>query len=391
MTGSLQIKNGTYYAVLYIPDQNGKKHQKWISTKLKVAGSNKREAQRMVRNLIVEYEHKKIVYTPKVLFVDWIDQWLEQKKHEIDQVTYEGYLIFVRQHVRPYFEPKKLALIDVTAQHIQSYYNDKLEHGRLDGKGGLSAKSIKKHNVVLRGALEDAVKKGLIPYNPADRATLPKLQRFTGKFYTVEQAQELLRKAQGHVLYPVVLLTVFYGLRRSEVAGLKWDAVNFTEDTLIIRNTIVKVTHTIEKERTKNKKSYRTLPLIPEVKEYLLQLKKQQAENRRLLGTEYEDNGHVCVWPDGRILHPDYITGSFSELLKKLGMPKIRFHDLRHTTASILIAKGFSLKEIQEWLGHEDISTTADIYGHLDYRQKLNIADHMGEFLNLSEHETDKG
>ena len=192
-----------------------------------------------------------------------------------------------------------------------------------------------------------------------------------------------LQLVKGKPIEPVVVLTVYYGFRRSEVCGLKWDAVDFEADSLIVRHTVVKGVSRIEKDYTKTKSSYRTLPLLPNVKEYLLELKAQQQREKALQGDCYHHNDYVCRWPDDRPLAPDYITASFRRILQSSDLPVIRFHDLRHTTASLLLSLGYSIKDIGDWLGHGDYATTANIYAHLDFRRKIDIGDKLSEAITL--------
>jgi integrase len=245
----------------------------------------------------------------------------------------------------------------------------------------LSANTIKKHSVILRGALEEALKKNLIAFNPVDRATLPTCERFTGKAYSVEQANHLLKVVENNPIKPAIILGLFYGLRRSEILGLRWRDIDFNADTIIIRNTVVQVKTLIEHERTKSRASKRTLYIIPETRDYLLRLKQHQEENRKLLGAAYMVNDHVYARVNGTQIKPDYLSQSFARLLKKHNMPKIRFHELRHTAGSLLLNKGLSIKQIQEYLGHEQISTTLDIYGHLSVEGKKEAANTIGGIL----------
>ena len=135
--------------------------------------------------------------------------------------------------------------------------------------------------------------------------------------------------------------------------------------------------------KTKSPASNRTLEIVSETKEYLLNLRRKQEEHRLMLGDAYNDSGCVCVWDDGRELHPDYVSQHFLRLLKKHGLRRIRFHDLRHTTGSLLLEKGLSAKQIQEYLGHEKVSTTLDIYGHLSTEGKKEASVAIGGLLKL--------
>ncbi|MDR1688820.1 MAG: site-specific integrase [Clostridiales bacterium] len=374
MTGSLQEKKGVYYAVIRLADETGKMHQKWTSTGIKVEGNNKRKANAFLRELLTKMEQYKTKYSKETLFVDWIDKWMEQKKYEVRTNTFEGYQLYIDTHIKPFFLPLKLTLNEVTSQHIQDYYNKKQ-------KNGLSANSIKKHNVIIKGSLHEALKKKLIPFNPVDGATLPRPEKYIGKAYTAEQANELLKVVENDPIKPAVILALFYGLRRSEVLGLRWEDIDFKKNTLLIRNTVVKLKTTIEHEKTKSRASNRTLFIIPETRDYFVNLQRIQNENQLLMGAAYISNNHVCRWDNGEPFKPDYITKHFEIVIKKNGLPKLNFHGLRHTTGSLLLNKGLSAKQIQEYLGHEQISTTLDIYGHLDIEGKREASETLGSLL----------
>ena len=161
--------------------------------------------------------------------------------------------------------------------------------------------------------------------------------------------------------------------------GLQWDSVDFAANTLTIKHTVVKMRTAVTKDKTKTKSSYRTFPLLPDVRELLLEAKEREGEFRRMFGKEYVENPYIFKWEDGRLLAPDYVSRSFSKLLKKHGLKHIRFHDLRHSCASLLIALGYTPKQIQEWLGHANISITMDVYGHMDLRDKFPIAESIAE------------
>lgn len=361
MTGSLQIKNGKYYAVLNYKNEDGKRKQKWICTELDTKG-NKRKAEVFLQKALVQYEDFSEIKTD-ILFSEYISKWLLSIKGQIEVSTYEGYINIVEKHIYPYFESKKIKLSEISAKDISSYYAYKLEK--------LSASTIKRHHANIRKCLQNALLDGLITSNPADRVKLPRMNKYNAKFYDSEQVKTMLDKVKGIDIEPVVILCTYYGLRRSEVLGLKWEAVNFTNNTLQIRNTITKTYTVCEKERTKNSSSNRTLPLIPVVREYLLKLKGIQNKNRKLFGNCYIDTDYICVKIDGSVFSPDEISYKFRLFLKKNNLPHIRLHDLRHSCASLLIAQGVDIKVIQEWLGHSSIATTGNIYGHLQFKQKI--------------------
>ena len=186
------------------------------------------------------------------------------------------------------------------------------------------------------------------------------------------------------------MVAAFYGLRRGEVCGLKWDAIDFERGTLTVKRTVTSIqldgkTQMIEQESAKTKSSMRTLPLVGSFKEYFQKVKEAQALNKKVCGNcyNYKYDGFVFVDEMGDLLRPDYLTTQFPAFIQRHGMKKMRFHDLRHSCASLLLANGVPLKQIQDWLGHSDFSTTANIYAHLDYSSKISSAQAMvgGMFL----------
>jgi len=344
MTGSLQIKSGKFYMVLNV-QENGKRKMKWISTGLVVKG-NKRKAEQMLRETLQTYEIQQSGPRCDMLFSDYVQKWLEnvQRKEEI------------------------------TLPLLQEYIDEKATRGRVDGKGGLSPRSLRLHKNILFQSLTEAVKDGLLPNNPCQYVVLPKNVRYESHFYTVDQLNQFFDAIRDEPLYPLLKITAIYGLRRSEVLGLKWDSIDFDAGTLTIRHTVSKVTKAVEKDKTKNATSYRSFPLTDEAQSLFQAAKAEEQKNRRLFGKEYHESDYVFKWPDGRSYSPDYITSKFPALLKKHGMPHIRLHELRHSCASLLINAGFTLKDVQEWMGHADIKMTANIYGHLDVSRKQSMA-----------------
>jgi len=245
------------------------------------------------------------------------------------------------------------------------------------------------YHTLIHKALKYAVKNKYIERNPADDAERPKAEKFKGIFYNGDDLEKLFAAVKGNTLEIPVLFGAFYRLRRSEVVGLIWSAVDFQEDTITIRHTITNCYLNgkrvqISKDRTKNSSSLRTLPLVPQVKERLLALQEEQANNRKICGSCYnkEYREYICVNALGELISPGYVTDTFPKLLEKNHLKRIRFHDLRHSCASFLIANGVSMKQVQEWLGHSDFSTTANIYSHLEYKAKIASANTMAESMS---------
>lgn len=246
---------------------------------------------------------------------------------------------------------------------------------------GLSPTTVIRRHANVRKCLQYAFQIGMIKSNPADRVEKPRKVKYKATIYNREELDMLFKAVKGDPLELAVILGAFYGLRRSEVVGLKWDAIDFERKTISIRHTVIQFTmggasQTIYKDSTKTKSSCRTLPLVPPFELLLRYLKTQQEQNRKLCGRCYCEDYLDYIYVDamGQLIKPNYITQHFEILLKKNNLKKIRFHDLRHSCASLLYANGVGLKDIQEWLGHSDIATTSNIYTHLDYSNKVSSA-----------------
>ena len=368
MTGSLQVKNDKFYMIINLKE-NGKRKQKWVSTGLEVKG-NKRKAEQMLREFLTSQEQVQSKPKSNVLFSDYIRHWLTIAERRVDSVTFQGYRLMANAQVIPYFEKTAVRLGDVDRESLQRFFDEKASTGRKDGKGGLSPSSLRQYKNILMQTLNEAVKSGLIQSNPCQFVELPKKQQYQSSYYNAEQLKALFEAIEDDPLYPVVKITALYGLRRSEVLGLKWDSVDFSTGRLTIKRTVSKVTTTVCKDKTKNSSSHRSFPLSHEAKEILLQIKANEDIHRQLCGSEYQENDFIFKWPNGKPFSPDYISSHFALLLKNNHLPHIRFHELRHSCASLLLNSGFTLKDVQEYMGHSDIQMTANIYGHLDTQRK---------------------
>ena len=236
------------------------------------------------------------------------------------------------------------------------------------------------------------MKTDLIPVNPVDKVDRPKKNDFQPVFLDAAELQHLFEVVKGTKLELPVLVAAFYGLRRGEVLGLKWDAIDFERGTISVKRTVTFTNadgtyREVEQQSAKTKSSLRTLPLVGSFRDYFMQVKEAQELNKKVCGNcyNYEYDGFVFVDEMGERMKMNYLTSAFPKFLERHGLRRMRFHDLRHSCASLLLANGVPLKHIQEWLGHSDFTTTANIYAHLDYSSKITSAQAMENGLIMPE------
>lgn len=401
VAGHLREMKGYYYIVLSYTDENGKRCTPTKSTGLPIRG-NKRKAEKMLLDARVAMteelerraEEKTKVQEPQqeeILFTQFMRDWLDMKQTTVEQNTHVSYKSNVEKFIIPYFDKKYpgLKLGDVTAKHIQDYYTYEMKVRKI------SANTVKHRHASISNALKHAVRMDLIPGNPANKVELPRLSKYNASYYNEKELSALFELVKGTPLELGVFLAAYYGLRRSEVVGLRWDAIDFDRKTISIKHTAMDIYdegqhYLVLKDRTKTQSSCRTLPLVAPFEELLLRIRAEQELNRKLCGncycTKYLD--YIYVNELGELMRPDYLTAKLPKLLEAHNMRRIRFHDLRHSCASLLLANGVSLKDIQSWLGHSTISTTANIYVHQEFASKINSANAILQILPTAQAET---
>lgn len=377
VSGFLTEKKGNYYAVITYHDANGTTCRKWISTGLSVKKGTKKKAEEKLleirRNFVPPKPVDENGICREMLFADFMILWLDIIKPSVELTTFSSYQAMVTKKIAPYFRKKNITLGNLSASDIQLFYVHELKT--------ISANSVIHEHANIHKALKYAVKLDIIPSNPADKVDRPKKNRYIAPYYNEEELVQLLEITKDHKFALFFQLAAFYGLRRSEISGLKWDAIDFVRNTITIKH-VVTIAHVdgkkqlIEADRAKTKSSVRTLPLVAQFKEKFLELKKQQRINKKLCGscyvTKYE--GYIFVDPMGELYKPNTVGAAFKKVIEQNSLKPITLHGLRHSCASLLLANGVNMKQIQEWLGHSDIATTANIYSHLDYTSKLSSA-----------------
>ena len=330
VSGTLALKNGYYYAVLSYRDAAGKRHQKWVSTGLPQKGNKRRAEQELIR-IRSEFEVPRVAgeLSSNMLFADYLDQWLEIVRARIKPATFGSYQGMVKSTIGPYFRKKELTLKELEARHIQQFYTEKLKT--------VTPNSVIHYHAVIYQALKYAMKTDMVPQNVAMKVDRPRKNSFQPTFLDAEQMQKLFEIVKGTRLELPVLVAAFYGLRRGEVLGLKWDAIDFNRGTLTIKRTVTEATidgtmKIIEQDSAKTKSSLRTLPLVGSFRDYFQKVKEAQELNKKVCGNcyNYDYDGYVFVNELGERMRPNYLTEYFPKYIAKYGMPKMRFHDLRH-------------------------------------------------------------
>ena len=387
--GSLQVNHGTYYVVVNYKDKFGKPKQKWISTGLRERGNKTKANAKMkeiLRNFNLANEVTKFKKEEDILFTDFLYSYLDIKKDQIEPVTINMYNKLSEVIIK-YFKNMKLKLKDLKPFHIEGFYKSQYERG-------LSSNSVVKYHILIRECLQYAFVNDLVVSNVADKVKRPKVNKFKASFYSIEEIEKLFEVIKEHECRLPIMLTAMYGFRRSEVIGLKWEAIDFDKKLISVQHKVIetKIDGKIElykSDKLKNETSNRILPLLPQAENLLLEKKRQIENNKTMLGKQYDNQylDYVCVDNMGRLIRPGRLTHSFCKILKQNNLKHIRFHDLRHSCASIMLANGVPMKQIQEWLGHADFGTTANIYSHLNYSSKLNSANTISNVFDFSKQE----
>ena len=384
--GSLQQRHGTWYVVVSFKDEFGKPKQKWISTKLRV-GNNKTKAKKEMKNILKNLDLNKEIRQDRensqdLYFVDFLKSYLEIKKQQVEPITYSQY-VKESEKISSYFKSMRIKLKDLKPYHIEGFYKSLYEKG-------LSGNTVLHFHILIRECLQYAFKNDFVNVNVADKVDRPKTDGYKASFYTIDEIQKLFECIKEHECKLPIMLTAMYGFRRSEVLGLKWEAIDFGNKLIYVRHKIIETQIDGERyihkaDKMKNKTSNRVLPLLPQAEELLLKQKEKVENNKNLLGKSYDKRylEYVCVDNLGRLILPNRLTHNFIKIIRKNNLKHIRFHDLRHSCASIMLSNGVPMKQIQEWLGHADFGTTANIYSHLDYKTKQNSANTMSDVFGF--------
>ena len=355
VAGHLTLKNGRYYAVLNYRNAGGQRKTKWISLGLPEKG-NKRKAEAELARLRAEFEPPKEVgdLSSDMLFADYLLEWLEIAKGRLAVATYSSYAAMIKKPVGPYFHQRNLTLRELEARHLQMFYSEMLRK--------VKPNTVIHYHAIIHSALKYAVKTDMLVQNVADKVDRPKKNSFQPVFLSAEEMQKMFEALRGTKLELPVLVAAFYGFRRGEVLGLKWDAIDFERGTISVIRTVTTITldgkqTEIEQQSAKTKSSLRTLPLIGSFREYFLQVKEAQELNKQVCGNCYnhEYDGFVFVDELGERMRANYLTSAFPKFLEDHGLRRMRFHDLRHPYVKHTTKKYNSEKQKTQTTKIEDL------------------------------------
>ena len=330
VAGHLTLKNGRYYAVLNYRNAGGQRKTKWIALGLPEKG-NKRKAEAELAKLRAEFEPPKEVgdLSSDMLFADYLLEWLEIAKGRLAVATYSSYAAMIKMPVGPYFRQRNLTLRELEARHLQMFYSEMLRK--------VKPNTVIHYHAIIHSALKYAVKTDMLIQNVADKVDRPRKNSFQPVFLSADEMQKMFEALRGTKLELPVLVAAFYGFRRGEVLGLKWDAIDFERGTISVIRTVTTITldgkqAEIEQQSAKTKSSLRTLPLIGSFREYFMQVKEAQELNKQVCGNcyNYEYDGFVFVDELGERMRVEYLTNAFPKFLESHGLRRMRFHDLRH-------------------------------------------------------------
>ena len=384
---SVQSKKGRLYAVMQVK-KDGTTKPVWRALGLS-EGANKTKVNKAFREVVAQYEQEFWEEQERggrppadIPVYDYLVSYLKRVEPELQKNTIVSYRSMTNGKIRRYFQRRpQLTVGNLKPQDIQDFYQSLFADG-------VVANTVIHYHALLRRAFQQAFKEERIDANPFDRLGRPKKNKFHGENYTQEELLTLLHLARGDVIYPAILLAGAMGLRRSEALGVRWSRIDWEKRTVLLDTKIVEYRENGKKkvepvEEMKNKSSRRTLPLPDPVVE-MLQVQKEHREVYRKMfqgsyNAQYLD--YVCVNQLGELLRPSYVTDHFRELLEKYGLRHIRFHDLRHTFASLLINQDVPLINVSNFLGHSDLSTIANIYAHLDKASKQASAAVISDIL----------
>ena len=379
MQGYVARKGDRYYAVIYegIDPLTGRERRRWHP-----AGTDQAVAETLACDLAARHRrgggHERASLTVAVYLTQ---RWLPSKKMVLRASTWDAYRRVIDLHLVP--RVGRIPLRHLRPDHLERLYADLLDDGRADGTGGLNNKTVVEIHMILRRALDDAVRRGWILSNPAQVAHAPKrrpLSSNTSRVWNAQQLGAFLASTRDHRYHAALWVTANTGMRRGEIVGLRWGDVDFDTAHLAVTRSLVSVGYELHETRGKSRTARRPINLDPRTVE-VLHAWQQHRENEDAEFDRDDPDGHVFARPDGRPTHPQLLSDAFAKLVRRSGLPRVRFHDLRHTHATLLLRAGVPIKVVSERLGHSTPGFTMATYQHVVPGMQQEAARTFAEIL----------
>ena len=375
----LRDRNGIYHVVVYwINPITKEQESKSKSTGLRLKG-NKKKAEEIGEAFLQEVKEKfnnayqkeeiekNFEKKEKIKFLNFLEQSITNNKNSIEYTTYKSYRD-QQKIIERFFSVKNLDLENVTVADILDFYN------YLSNVRKNTNNTVIHYHALLRKTFTEAYIRKLIKENIMLEIPRPKKEKYISEIFNLKEINIFLNHIKGHRFELEMNLALFYGFRRSELLGLRFSVIDFDNNTILVNTKITssEKEKLVPKQKMKNDSSYRIMPLLDSIKKLIIQRMERIKKDKHFFKSIYTKKwkGFVCVGENGELIKPDRVTRTFRKLINECGLKKIRLHDLRHSCATLLYEQDIQLKDIQMWLGHSDIQTTANIYSHFDYTRK---------------------
>ncbi|NLE95577.1 MAG: site-specific integrase [Dehalococcoidia bacterium] len=362
--GHIQEKEkGKRYVVVVsqpVDPRTGRNRQKWVTVR-----GTRQDAEKKLTDLLHKIDTDTLPNPSKTTVGTYLERWLsDYATPNLSPRTVEGYRTIVKNHLVPTLG--NIGLQKLTTARVAQYYREMLQHGRHDGRGGLSSTTVRQHAMVLHKAFETAIQWGLLSRNPADKVQLPRQTRPEWHPFDDEDIRRLLKACSEHRLYPLFQFAIGTGMRRSEIMGLRWCDIDLDRCAAYVTRSLHQLhnkEYVVRPPKTNAGK--RTVMLTPDVVQMLRRYRAHREAHAIVMEVPFDEQSLVFCNDDGSHIRPDYVSAVWRKYAKKVGIAGVRFHDARHFHATMLLKQNVHPKVVQARLGHSTISVTLDTYSHL--------------------------